>query len=170
MTRFRQRLNSIYLILNHAVAVTLSHLRNINGSTKKLGESQSCNSGSGSSNRRYYYLLPLIWVTGCTSLKKAAIVGGVTTVAAGVGSVVSSGALVPAVAGGLAASVMSVGADLSSEKTGGTTLNNCAPDNFWTLLGDLISMGGWLLILVILVPMVLGWILPGPLEKRKKKR
>jgi phosphate/sulfate permease len=97
-------------------------------------------------------------------------VGGVTTVAAGVGSVVSSGALVPAVVGGLAASVMSVGADLSSEKTGGTTLNNCAPDNFWTLLGDLISMGGWLLILVILVPMVLGWILPGPLEKRKKKR
>jgi phosphate/sulfate permease len=94
----------------------------------------------------------------------------VTTVAAGVGSVVSSGALVPAVVGGLAASVMSVGADLSSEKTGGTTLNNCAPDNFWTLLGDLISMGGWLLILVILVPMVLGWILPGPLEKRKKKR
>ena len=93
-----------------------------------------------------------------------------TTVAAGVGSVVSSGALVPAVAGGLAASVMSVGADLSSEKTGGTTLNNCAPDNFWTLLGDLVSMGGWLLILVIVIPMILGWLLPGPLEKAKKKR
>ena len=86
------------------------------------------------------------------------------------GSVVSSGALVPAVAGGLAASVMSVGADLSSEKTGGTTLNNCAPDNFWTLLGDLVSMGGWLLILVIVIPMILGWLLPGPLEKAKKKR
>ena len=46
----------------------------------------------------------------------------------------------------------------------------CAPDNFWSLLGDLVSMGGWLLILVIIIPMILGWLLPGPLEKAKKKR
>ena len=152
------------------VVVTLSHLRTLNGIIKKLGKRQSCDSNSNRSYSRYCYLLPILWIGGCTSLKKAAIVGGVTTVAAGVGSVVSSGALVPAVAGGLAASVMSVGADLSSEKTGGTTLNNCAPDNFWTLLGDLVSMGGWLLILVIVIPMILGWLLPGPLEKAKKKR
>ena len=44
---------------------------------------------------------------------------------------------------------------------------SCAPDNFWTLLGDLVSMGGWLLILILVVPMVLGWILPGPLERKK---
>jgi disulfide bond formation protein DsbB len=50
------------------------------------------------------------------------------------------------------------------------TAASCAPDNFWTLLGDLVSMGGWLLILVIVVPMVLGWLLPGPLERAKKKR
>jgi hypothetical protein len=49
------------------------------------------------------------------------------------------------------------------------TATSCAPDNFWTLLGDLVSMGGWLLILVVMVPMVLGWILPGPLERKKKK-
>ena len=93
---------------------------------------------------------------------------GITTAAAGVGSVVSSGALVPAVAGGLAASVMSVGADLSSEKTGGTTLNNCVEPNFFSVIQQLVETGGWLLILVILVPMVLGWILPGPLERKKK--
>ena len=89
------------------------------------------------------------------------------------GSVVSSGALVPAVAGGLAASVMSVGADvMTPSKKGGAmaTASSCAPDNFWTLLGDLVSMGGWLLILVIVIPMILGWLLPGPLEKAKKKR
>ena len=59
------------------------------------------------------------------------------------GSVVSSGALVPAVAGGLAASVMSVGADvMTPSKKGGAmaTASSCAPDNFWTLLGDLVSM------------------------------
>ena len=50
------------------------------------------------------------------------------------------------------------------------TADSCAPDNFWTLLGDLVSMGGWLLILILVVPMVLGWILPGPLGSAKKKR
>jgi hypothetical protein len=47
-------------------------------------------------------------------------------------------------------------------------MNECAPDNFWSLLGSIIEMGGWLLILVILVPMILGWILPGPLERKRK--
>ena len=144
------------------------NLRILNGNFKKLGKRKTCNSDSGHSYSRYAYLLPVLWIGGCTSLKKAAIVGGVTTAAAGVGSVVSSGALVPAVAGGLAASVMSVGADLSSEKTGGTTLNNCVEPNFFSVIQQLVETGGWLLILVILVPMVLGWILPGPLERKKK--
>ena len=141
----------------------------IHGKFKKLGKIKTCFSNSSSIGNRYYWLLPILWVGGCTSLKKAAIVGGITTAAAGVGSVVSSGALVPAVAGGLAASVMSVGADLSSEKTGGTTLNNCVEPNFFSVVQQLVESGGWLLTLVILVPMVLGWILPGPLERRKKK-
>jgi hypothetical protein len=50
------------------------------------------------------------------------------------------------------------------------TVVNKAPDNFWSLLGKLVGMGGWLLGLVILLPMVLGWILPGPLERRKKAK
>jgi phosphate/sulfate permease len=141
----------------------------LHGTNKKLGERQPGTSNSGFTNSRYYYLLPVVWLAGCTSLKKAAIVGAVTTAAAGVGSVVSSGVLVPAVAGGLAASVMSVGADLSNEKTGDITLNNCTESNFWDVIGQLVEMGGWMLILVILIPMILGWILPGPLEKRKKR-
>jgi hypothetical protein len=28
-------------------------------------------------------------------------------------------------------------------------------------------MGGWALILIIVVPIILGWILPGPLERKK---
>ena len=50
------------------------------------------------------------------------------------------------------------------------TSASCAPDNFWTLLGDLVGMGGWFLILLFVVPMLLGWILPGPLEGKKKKK
>jgi disulfide bond formation protein DsbB len=75
-------------------------------------------------------------------------------------------------ASAVGASVTSVGVDIMTPSKGGSmpTAGSCAPDNFWTLLGDLVSMGGWLLILVIVVPMVLGWLLPGPLERAKKKR
>ena len=52
----------------------------------------------------------------------------------------------------------------------GQDMTSCAPDNFWTLLGSLVEMGGWLLILVVVAPMVLGWILPGPLEKKQKQK
>jgi len=89
-------------------------------------------------------------------------------------SAFSSGVTAPLLAGAATASVTSVVADRviqpSSQHTGGSmpTAASCAPDNFWTLLGDLVSMGGWLLILVVIIPMVLGWILPGPLERKKK--
>ena len=77
-------------------------------------------------------------LAGCQIWKKAALIGGATTVAAGAASALSSGALVPAVAGGLTASVMSAGVDLMAPSKGEnmTTASNCAPDNFWTLLGD----------------------------------
>jgi hypothetical protein len=57
-----------------------------------------------------------------------------------------------------------------SNKSKGKNMDNCAPDNFWTLLGDLASMGGWLLILVILIPMVLGWFLPGPVKLKGRDK
>ncbi len=41
---------------------------------------------------------------------------------------------------------------------------NCAPDNFWTLLGNLIEMGGWALILIVIIPMIFSWLLPGPIK------
>ncbi len=114
--------------------------------------------------------LPLVLV-GCSSLKKAAIVGGATSVVAGAASALSGGALVPAVAGGLTASVTSVVADQSKPDIPllkEQAMTSCAETNFWDVLQSLFEMGGWLLILVVLVPMVLGWILPGPLERKKK--
>jgi len=50
----------------------------------------------------------------------------------------------------------------------GEDMTSCAETNFWDVVQSLFEMGGWLLILVVLVPMVLGWILPGPLERKKK--
>jgi hypothetical protein len=51
---------------------------------------------------------------------------------------------------------------------GGKTM--CSPDNFWTLLGSLIEMGGWALILIVIVPMLFSWLLPGPIKFKGKDK
>ena len=123
-------------------------------------------------NSRYACLLPIVWIGGCTSLKKAALIGGGSLGAGAIASIATSGTAPVLLASAVGASATSVVADVMSPSKGGDmpTAASCAPDNFWTLLGDLVSMGGWLLILIIVVPMVLGWLLPGPLERAKKKR
>jgi hypothetical protein len=104
---------------------------------------------------------------GCTTLKKAAIVSSLGTTGALVGNAVSGTAGL--VVGGLTtAAVADVATEVMVGSTSSSAMNNCAPDNFWSLLGSLVEMGGWLLILIFIAPMVLGWILPGPLEKKKK--
>ena len=116
-------------------------------------------------------LVCLLGIAGCSSLKSSLITGAATSAVVGVTSVLPGGVIVPAVAGGLTAATASA---LSAGKTGepiavtADTVVHKAPDNFFTLLGKLVGMGGWLLGLVFLVPMVLGWILPGPLERKKK--
>jgi hypothetical protein len=100
--------------------------------------------------------------------------GIATSTAVGVTSVVAPGVLVPAVVGGTTAAIASA---LSAEQSVkgepieviADTFVQEAPDNFFSLLQKLVEMGGWLLLLVFAVPMVLGWILPGPLERKKKK-
>ena len=100
------------------------------------------------------------------------MIGGGSLGAGAIASIATSGTAPVLLASAVGASVTSVGADLMSPSTGDnmSTATSCAPDNFWTLLGDLVGMGGWFLILVVMVPMVLGWLLPGPLERAKKKR
>ena len=49
------------------------------------------------------------------------------------------------------------------------TVVQAAPDNFWTLLGELVSVGGWALLLVVLVPMLFSWLMPGPVQFKTKK-
>jgi predicted Na+-dependent transporter len=90
-----------------------------------------------------------------------------------VASTVSSGTVPVLLAGATSASVTSVVADVMLSNTPslkGADMTSCAATNFWDVIGQLIEMGGWLLVLVVLIPMVLGWILPGPLERRKKKK
>ena len=124
-------------------------------------------------------LVVVCLISGCGSLKKAAIVGSAAGLGATAGSVISGGVIVPIAASTMSASVASVVADQTVkqptpiqplEVAGDATIVQEAPSNFFDLLGELISMGGWLLILIVVVPMVLGWIIPGPLTTHKKKR
>ena len=108
---------------------------------------------------------------GCTTIKKA----GVTAIAAAggatVATVLSGGVAAPILGGTTGAFVGDVATEvMMSSSSRGKAMTDCAPDNFWTLLGELASMGGWLLILIIVIPMVLGWFLPGPVKLKGKDK
>jgi hypothetical protein len=108
-------------------------------------------------------------VVGCTTLKKAGITSLATGVAVTAATALSSGATVPILAATTTAFVASAVTSVAiTGKTGKVTMNECAGDNFWTLLGQIVEMGGWFLLLLLLVPMVIGWVLPGPLERKKR--
>ena len=120
-------------------------------------------------------LVCILSIAGCSvpKIKSSLMTGAATTAAVGVASALVPGVLAPAVVGGttaVIASAMTAEPSVRGEPISVTadTVVHEAPANFFTLLQRLVEMGGWLLILVILVPMILGWILPGPLERRKK--
>ena len=137
---------------------------------KVLGRSgDHCDS---SRSRLGYWLVVIAGsacAVGCTTLKKAGIVGLAAGAGATAGSVLSGGVAAPILGATTTAFVADAVTEVIPIGQGGKkVMSDCAPDNFWSLLGSLVEMGGWALILIVLLPMILGWILPGPLEKRKK--
>ena len=128
--------------------------------------------GGHSRSRLGYWLVVLATcclVVGCTTLKKAGVTSLATGAAVTVATALSSGATVPILAATTTAFVASAVTDVAiTGKTGKVAMNECAGDNFWTLLGQIVEMGGWFLLLLLLVPMVIGWVLPGPLERKKR--
>ena len=138
--------------------------------------------GSSNNNRRHVHLWLILVCTlgiaGCSlsKLKTGLMTGAATTAVVGAKTALTGGAIVPtAVVGGTTAAVASALTAESPVKgepiavTADTVVQE-APDNFFTLLGKLVGSAGWLLGLVLLLPMVIGWIIPGPLQKVKKKR
>jgi hypothetical protein len=135
----------------------------------KVGHNDSSSSGVRAGRSIWLTIAICCGAIGCTTIKKAGIVATGAAVGATAGIALSGGVIAP-IAGAMTTAFV---ADVATEvmiptKTGSNTMSSCAPDNFWSLLGTLIEMGGWLLILIVVAPMVLGWILPGPLERKKK--
>ena len=134
--------------------------------------------GSRNNNRRYVHLWLVLFclsIAGCSlpKLKSSLITGAATSAVVGATSVLPGGVLVPTVASGLTAATASALTAEPSVKAANITADkvvNKAPDNFWTLLGKLISMGGWALILIVVVPMLFSWLLPGPIQFKGKKK
>ena len=129
----------------------------------------------GSYVRPCLILACLLGTVGCSSLKSSLITGAATSAIVGVTSVLPGGVIVPTVAAGLTAataSALTAESPVKGEPISVTadTVVNKAPDNFWTLLGKLISMGGWALILVVAVPMLFSWLMPGPIQFKGKKK
>ena len=137
-------------------------------------ESKVGSSGSGSSYRSRCLNLGIALATGaclvgCGTIKKAGIVATGAAVGATAGTVFSGGAIAP-IAGAMTTAFVTdvVTAGMSTSRTTMTD-GSCAPDNFWSLLGSMAEMGGWLLILVVVIPMILGWFLPGPVKMKGRE-
>ena len=112
-------------------------------------------------------------IAGCSlpKIKNSLTTGAATSAAVGVTSVLSPGVIAPAIAGGVTAAVataLTAEPEIKGEPIQAETVIQEAPDNIWTILDKLTSMAGWFLILVILIPMVIGWILPGPTKLNRK--
>ena len=134
--------------------------------------------GSRNTYRSYVCLslILAIFLSGCSlsKLKTGLMTGAATAATVGAVSALTPSVIAPAIVGGVTGATVSA---LSAEdpvkgepiSVTADTVVNKAPDNFFTLLGKLVGMGGWLLGLVLLLPMVIGWIIPGPLQKIKKK-
>ena len=138
----------------------------------KDSDSNRDNSGCNTGTRRCLWLtiLTATLAVGCTSLKKAGIVSLATGTGAVVGTVSSGGVLAPILGAMTGAFVGDVTTEMVYTRflteIGGETM--CSPDNFWTIIQSLVEIGGWALLLVFVAPMIIGWILPGPLERKKK--
>jgi len=138
----------------------------------KDSDSNRDNSGCNAGTRRCLWLtiLAAALAVGCTSLKKAGIVSLATGTGAAVGTVSSGGVLAPILGAMTGAFVGDVTTEMVYTRflteIGGETM--CSPDNFWTIMQSLVEIGGWALLLIFVAPMIIGWILPGPLERKKK--
>ena len=118
-------------------------------------------------------LASVILLVGCTTIKKAGVSATTAAVGATVATALSGGVAAPILGGTTGAFVGSAVSDLmiTNPQSGflrGKDMTDCAPDNFWSMLGSLIEMGGWALILIFLLPIVIGWILPGPTKLNRK--
>ena len=127
-------------------------------------------------HRSYYFLLiAVLLLSGCSALKTLGTVAAGAGGGALAGSMVSSGALVPAI-GAATGGVIATGLNeiqkepLEAVEITADTVVKKAPDNIFSVLQSATELLGWGLIGVFVIPLLLGWILPGPLAVKARKK
>ena len=152
-------------------------IQKVSGRSKKQALDMGRTYSHTRSWRLWLILACTLSIAGCSfpKIKSSLLTGLATTTAVGVASAVMPHALAPAIVGGttaVIASAMTAERSVKGEPISVTadTVVQAAPDNFWTLLGELVSVGGWALLLIVLVPMQFFWLMPGPVQFKQKNR
>ena len=133
------------------------------------------NQNSNRNRGRIGYLVRNLWIAiaisasiiGCQSLKESTVVATGSAIGAGVGTAISGGVGAPILGAMTGAFVTDVATEVLTTGRETQTIIK-APDNFFTLLDKIVEIGGWTLMLIFVVPIVLGWILPSPTKLNRK--
>jgi len=117
---------------------------------------------------RHLTLLTVLGLAGCTTLKKSTLVATGAAIGATAG-VLSGGALAP-IAGAMTSAFVT---DVMTETMMDTRMRGidmaCAPDTIWTVAEKAVELGGIGLILAfVVVPVIAGWLIPGPTKLNRK--
>ena len=115
------------------------------------------------------FWLSLLFLSGCAALKKTALIAGASSIGAGVGGLVSNsvGAIVGAATGasaGVVVTALQEPETISGQPITAETVVAQAPTNLW----DVVSQFGLWAGLIILIPLVLGILLPGPVQFKRR--
>jgi len=103
-------------------------------------------------------------LVGCQTIKEAGTIGTAAAAGAGLATVMSGGVIAPMVGAAVGASATDVVVSLtdgSKETIGEQVVERTS---FFTLLEKIIEVAGWWLILVIVGPMLVGWLTPSPVH------
>ena len=117
--------------------------------------------------RLFGYSLCYLGLTGCTTLKEAGIVGTAAGAGAVAGTVFSGGVAAPIL--GATTTAFAVDAIMGAADSPAAQIIE-APDNIFSVVQRLVELTGWGLLAVFVAPVVLGWLLPGPLERKRGAR
>ena len=145
-----------------------------NKNLERVGQSDQ---NSNRNRSRIGYLVRNLWIAcaigscaiivGCQSLKESTVVATGSAIGAGVGTAISGGVGAPILGAMTGAFVTDVATEVLTTNQETQTIIK-APDNFFTLLHKMVEIGGWALVLIFVVPIILGWILPSPTKLNRK--
>jgi len=129
-------------------------------------------SGYRGSRRTSWHAHCITWlflttlISGCETLRDATYSGTGAAIGAGAATVISGGVTAPMAGALVGASTGIVLADLTEKDS--NVVQTIERKSFFMLIEELVEVAGWMLILFFVGPIIIGWILPGPLERKKK--